>query len=191
MSKTAIYISSLLIPRDCSKWTRKSHLCARYSWRHVNTWFWLRNQSFTIWSSSSERASLLFFYGHVHFCSVKVFNAECEHISSSGQNVHQMQQGKQLQARRNKSMCLKGVALLVLATYVSLAKVLQNFNNARHKIDLLTRVLNEEERHNVIVLIKVKTNPQFLGRMPFISSVSSRFSSQCHNYWDCSLLFWC
>lgn len=79
-------------------------------------------------------------------------------------------------------MCLKGVALLVLSTYVSLAKVLQNFNNARHKTDLLTTVLNEEERHNVIVLIKEKTNPQFLGRMSFTSSISSRFSSQCHNY---------
>lgn len=44
--------------------------------------------------------------------------------------------------------------------YVSLTKLLQNFNNARHKINLLTTVLNEEEKHNVIVLIKEKTNQQ-------------------------------
>jgi len=75
------------------------------------------------------------------------------------------------------------VAILVLSTYVSLAKLLQNFNNTRHEIDFLTTVLNEKQKHNIIVLIKEKTNQQtFLGTMHFMSSVSSRFSSQYHNY---------
>lgn len=93
-------------------------------------------------------------------------------------------------AKKKKQKQKKPVAVLVLYICQS-CKTILKFYQWKVK-NQLSPVLKEEGKYKAIMLIKQNTNQQpILGRISFISSVSSRFSSRCYNYWDCSLLFWC
>lgn len=82
----------------------------------------------------------------------------------------------------------KSVTMLVLYICQS-CKTILKFYQWKVK-NQLSRVLNEEGKYKAFVLIKQNTNQQpVLGRISFTSSVSSRFSGWCYNYWDCRVYY--